>query len=392
LEDPDSEAYKLNEKLKREFDTISWILPKQDLHFDTQSGTKDGGIVKEVKLVLGEIAFFDERGNLLAMVRQMPYNNIRNFDQMLFIELKESISKYVVTAGELDADNFENVVAEIVQYTAGQVINSDGVHFTRINDSLDTLLENNIVVLNRKILYRDETGRLAPIDISSQSKHIATDLAAYLKNLFDNALKPNLSVLTEQRRKIGSLVRDYMRQVRRERELEDKKKSDELKKNMDPTGPETLTYSLERIEAERRAEELRVKEKTTSKTTKKTEKTEKTGQTTFEDWGGKDGGKKGGIDFRALPINTRPVMGGVSVGTGPLPDMDIAQAWINIKNMLSAGGMPYKEIKEYMLYCKQINENEALSEMAGFLARVLRAEEDAGLNMELPMKELLVAL
>jgi hypothetical protein len=72
--------------------------------------------------------------------------------------------------------------------------------------------------------------------------------------------------------------------------------------------------------------------------------------------------------------------------------MDIAQAWINIKNMLSAGGMPYKEIKEYMLYCKQINENEALSEMAGFLARVLRAEEDAGLNMELPMKELLVAL
>ncbi len=365
----------LNEGLDGMFERLSIVLSKQDLYAGMQSVNKDGGIVGQAEFFEGIWIFYDKAGDVLATAKRMPYNNVEKFDSILFLDFKQSRFKSAT-----NEDERKEAVEEIVRYASAQVIRP-GVQIPTTGLSLDTLLDKNIAAVNGNIVYIDEAGRLAQIDMASQPKDIST----YLKDLFKNSFAPDPSKFNVQRRAIGGLARSYMELVRQARQRERESEVKRAIAGKEYTGPGSFADFEMRQRAGERAAAAAIRNKGAQ------------GQTELADFAsgtqdGNDGGKKGGIDFRALPIDTKPATGGISVGTIPLPLVDISQARVDIKNKLIAGGMPYREIKEYMFYCKQMSAGDALSEMAGFLARVLRAEEDAGFNMESPMRELLTGL
>jgi SAM-dependent MidA family methyltransferase/signal transduction histidine kinase/SAM-dependent methyltransferase len=106
---------------------------------------------------------------------------------------------------------------------------------------------------------------------------------------------------------------------------------------------------------------------------------------------------KGGIDFRALPIATQPVIN-LQANSMPVPgqlvNVDLNESWGQIENMLNAGIVPSSErIKEYLQSCiNNKNEEQEISKVLLCIAGILRLQEDQVVRTDAALKEMLALL
>ncbi|MDD5775197.1 MAG: HAD hydrolase family protein [Candidatus Omnitrophica bacterium] len=116
--------------------------------------------------------------------------------------------------------------------------------------------------------------------------------------------------------------------------------------------------------------------------------------------GQKDGGTgAGGIDFRALPIQTKPIdpvgaAGAVNIPVAVDPQVAVAldTEWEQIEKQMRKGPMPYKEMKDYAASCKEKGATAQMDAMFACLANILRLEEDAAVSTPAELKEILTTL
>jgi|GEM_PF-6491190 len=108
----------------------------------------------------------------------------------------------------------------------------------------------------------------------------------------------------------------------------------------------------------------------------------------------RDGGDKGGIDLRSLPIVSHP--GSVlSAGVNSrLVDMDMEGEWKHIRNMVNSGFIPNMErLRDYAAACCQKGIIDRQKEnILLCAAEILRIEEDKNLDTDPGMKALLVSI
>jgi hypothetical protein len=107
-----------------------------------------------------------------------------------------------------------------------------------------------------------------------------------------------------------------------------------------------------------------------------------------------DGGDKGGIDLRSLPIASQPGSVLAAGVNSKLADMDMEGEWKQIQNMVNSGFIPNMErIRDYAAACCQ---KGVISRQKGNIllcvAEILRIEEDKNLDTDPGMKELLVSI
>jgi len=114
---------------------------------------------------------------------------------------------------------------------------------------------------------------------------------------------------------------------------------------------------------------------------------------------GEEEGKKGGIDFRSLPINTQPIPGGAFLTTpGKLvvkkDALELDMEWNKIQNMLNGKIIPSIErMREYILFsCQSDDCKERLDLVLSCIADILRLEEERCVSTESSLKQLLVLL
>jgi len=104
--------------------------------------------------------------------------------------------------------------------------------------------------------------------------------------------------------------------------------------------------------------------------------------------------KKGGVDFRALPIITQPL--NTPKINMPLNRLDNFQAdpeWIEIQNMVDAGIIPSgQRIKDYLQSCCQKKENGEISAVLNCIADILRIEEERVSATDPEFKDMLILL
>ncbi|MFA5373512.1 MAG: hypothetical protein WC354_04940 [Candidatus Omnitrophota bacterium] len=108
----------------------------------------------------------------------------------------------------------------------------------------------------------------------------------------------------------------------------------------------------------------------------------------------KDGGNKGGIDLRSLPIASQPnsfLMAGVN---SKFSDMDMEGEWKQIQNMVNSGFIPNMErIRNYTAACCQKGVISRQKEnILICVADILRIEEDKNLDTDPGIKELLASI
>lgn len=114
--------------------------------------------------------------------------------------------------------------------------------------------------------------------------------------------------------------------------------------------------------------------------------------------GGAEIGEKGGIDFRALPITTQPMLSAgaarINPGTINITNISLDKEWQAIENMLNAGIKPSLErIREYLiLSCKDANCQAKIDQVLSGLADILRMEEEASFKTETELKAILMLL
>jgi hypothetical protein len=107
---------------------------------------------------------------------------------------------------------------------------------------------------------------------------------------------------------------------------------------------------------------------------------------------------KGGIDFRALPIVTQPMLTTPKVNLS-LPalsqwSINLDAEWRQIQNMLNAGIIPSSErIKEYLeASCQSKDCSQRIDNVLSCLADILRLEEEQVALTEPELKQILVLL
>jgi len=106
---------------------------------------------------------------------------------------------------------------------------------------------------------------------------------------------------------------------------------------------------------------------------------------------------KGGIDFRALPIVTQPMVLQGQAGTVPLinaANINIDKEWQDIERVVNAGIIPSIEpIKEYLiLSCKSPDCQDKINQALSGIADILRLEEERSASTEVGLKEILTLL
>ncbi|MFA5177349.1 MAG: hypothetical protein WC440_04295, partial [Candidatus Omnitrophota bacterium] len=106
---------------------------------------------------------------------------------------------------------------------------------------------------------------------------------------------------------------------------------------------------------------------------------------------------QGGIDFRALPIVSQPVLINPQVNAGSVPPIPLAELnseWLQIENMLAAGITPSSaRIKEYLQSCYLKQDfNQDIDKVLSCIASILRLEEESAVNTDLSLREMLVLL
>jgi len=106
---------------------------------------------------------------------------------------------------------------------------------------------------------------------------------------------------------------------------------------------------------------------------------------------------KGGIDFRALPIASQPILINQKINANTIPSIPLAELnseWLQIENMLAAGITPSSErIKEYLQSCCQKQDfNQEIDKVLSCIADMLRLEEERVVSTDLSLKEMLMLL
>ncbi len=108
--------------------------------------------------------------------------------------------------------------------------------------------------------------------------------------------------------------------------------------------------------------------------------------------------RKGGIDFRTLPIVNQQInMGALKLSSKDLKrlnNVNLDSEWVQIQNMVNAGIIPSNErIKEYVLAsCLRQNLGNQINKVLGCIADIMRMEEDRVLDSEPGLKNMLVLL
>jgi SAM-dependent MidA family methyltransferase len=105
----------------------------------------------------------------------------------------------------------------------------------------------------------------------------------------------------------------------------------------------------------------------------------------------------GGIDFRALPIASQPILINQKINANTIPSIPLAELnseWLQIENMLAAGITPSSErIKEYLQSCCQKQDfNQEIDKVLSCIADMLRLEEERVVSTDLSLKEMLMLL
>jgi len=108
-------------------------------------------------------------------------------------------------------------------------------------------------------------------------------------------------------------------------------------------------------------------------------------------------GKRGGIDFRGLPITTQPVLSTPAMNAPafrPLSNINLDESWQQIENMLKAGIIPSSSrLKEYLgACCAKDNIDGEIDKVLSCIADILRLEEERCLPTEAALKDILVLL
>lgn len=110
-------------------------------------------------------------------------------------------------------------------------------------------------------------------------------------------------------------------------------------------------------------------------------------------------GKKGGIDFRALPIVTQPSISPPSTVHSPQLNvskisLDLDQEWQRIENMVNRGIIPScQRIREYLeVSCQTQDLSQRIEKVLVCLADILRLEEEKVISTEPALREILVLL
>ncbi|MDD2703428.1 MAG: hypothetical protein PHC33_05430, partial [Candidatus Omnitrophica bacterium] len=98
--------------------------------------------------------------------------------------------------------------------------------------------------------------------------------------------------------------------------------------------------------------------------------------------------KRGGIDFRSLPITTQPVLAiqpNLQVPLQPkIPLAELDKEWSSIQEMVNKGNIPSGEtIKEYVLSCCQKGDiSQDMEKVLACIFQILRLEEDYAVACE----------
>lgn len=108
--------------------------------------------------------------------------------------------------------------------------------------------------------------------------------------------------------------------------------------------------------------------------------------------------KKGGIDFRALPIVNQQINMGIlklsAADLNRLGNINLDSEWAQIQNMVNAGIIPSNErIKEYVLAsCLRENLGNRMDKVLGCIADIMRMEEDRVSDADTELKDMLVLI
>jgi hypothetical protein len=108
--------------------------------------------------------------------------------------------------------------------------------------------------------------------------------------------------------------------------------------------------------------------------------------------------KKGGIDFRALPIINQQInMGMLKLSPADLNrlgNINLDSEWVEIQNMVNAGIIPSNErVKEYVLAsCLRQNLGNQMNKVLGCIADIMRMEEDRVTDADVELKDMLVLI
>jgi hypothetical protein len=108
--------------------------------------------------------------------------------------------------------------------------------------------------------------------------------------------------------------------------------------------------------------------------------------------------KKGGIDFRALPIVNQQINMGIlklsPADLNRLGNINLDSEWTEIQNMVNAGIIPSNErIKEYVLAsCLRQNLGNQMNKVLGCIADIMRMEEDRVVDADVELKDMLVLI
>jgi hypothetical protein len=108
--------------------------------------------------------------------------------------------------------------------------------------------------------------------------------------------------------------------------------------------------------------------------------------------------KKGGIDFRTLPIVNQQInMGLLKLSPGDLNrlgNINLDSEWAEIQNMVNAGIIPSNErVKEYVLAsCLRQNLGNQMNKVLGCIADIMRMEEDRVVDADVELKDMLVLM
>jgi hypothetical protein len=109
-----------------------------------------------------------------------------------------------------------------------------------------------------------------------------------------------------------------------------------------------------------------------------------------------DGGNKGGIDFRQLPIVTQPAVNGPQLTVGApammMSEASLNEEWRQIEKTMQNGPMPYQEIKEYVTCCRNQKAEKQMDAVFACIANILRLEEEQALPTAPEIKEILSSI
>ncbi|MFA5100731.1 MAG: hypothetical protein WC547_07615, partial [Candidatus Omnitrophota bacterium] len=109
----------------------------------------------------------------------------------------------------------------------------------------------------------------------------------------------------------------------------------------------------------------------------------------------RDGGKIGGVDFRAMPAVVMPAaeVGGEVSSVAAVDVSELGRQWAALQVKVRDGQMPYDDIRAYISACCANKEAcDSLKKASLWVAEILKMEEDACVATSPQMKEVIALL